>query len=312
MTEKIYITKFLNVFNEKDVQHWNMLYLLNVIKTGELLLRDVNGKACWLRDIVQFVRGFSGDKNRFQYYKEKLLPPICYHALFGSTWDLIHYNDIIAIDIDHIGGRDKLEAMRQKLIADPHSLAVFETVSGDGLKVLVRHDNTEPECHTDMYKQIMVHYDCYDNRCVDFKRRHFLSYDPKLWINPNEAVPYHYDKTASHVYLSIPTPKSDYRTKSMNGKCKSDKSMIAMLNAGWRDKHPEYWQEGQRACSIFSCACLMCKLGIDEELATSYFIDNWIESGLSENEIVHNCRGGYKYIRDHGEENTMEWGNRGC
>lgn len=281
--------------------------VLNEIKVGNMPLFDLHGNDSYLDDLVLEMR--TQPKERLREYKEKTLPTVAFNGLFGSGMKLLYYNDITAIDIDHIGGREKLESMRQRLIADPHSIAVFETPSGDGLKVIVRHDNTDPALHSQMYRQIMTYYDCHDPKCSDLNRRHFFSYDPNLWINPGEAEPFHFDPTKVFEKKEFDNEKTVVRTPfvTKTGKRKSDKSIIAMLNAGWRKKNPEYWSKGLSTWRIFNCSCLMCKLGVDEELALEYFIDNWSATGIGEEEIIHNCRDGYKYVRDIGEEDTKEW-----
>ena len=289
------------ITDTKLVWYSNLNDVLNEIKEGNTPLFDLHGNDCYLDDLITEMRQQPGEKLR--EYKEKTLPALAFNGLFRSGMELMHYNDITAIDIDHIGGREKLEAMRQKLIADPHSVAVFETPSGDGLKVIVRHDNTDPGRHSDMYKQIMTYYDCCDPKCSDLKRRHFLSYDPLLWINPVEALPFHYDATMTELAKPKATDSPRVETKRR----KSDKSIIAMLNAAWTKQHPEYWMEGHRACGVFEACCQLCKSGVDEELALQYCLDRWLDTGIDEKEIEHNCRGGYRHVRRMGEEGIIQW-----
>jgi hypothetical protein len=296
----------VNIYRKIDETRnvWSIDFfeVLNIIRTGDLELLGMNGRICSLGELIQKIRN-EVPHERLQEYKNSLLPPVCYNGVFDSEGELIQYNDITAIDIDHIGGRARLEEMRQKLIADPHSLAIFETPSGDGLKVIVRHDNRDPERHSDMYKQIMAYYECHDPKCSDLKRRHYLSYDPLLWINPGDVTPFHFDATITeHSKQKAATKPIDHESRR-----KSDKSIIAMLNSAWSRNHPEYWKEGNRASGVFDCSCQLCKSGVDEELALQYCLDRWLDTGIDEKEIEHNCRGGYKHVRRMGEEGIIQW-----
>ena len=296
------ISIYKRIDDTKNVWSVNLMEVLDIIRTGDMELCDIDGSVCSLGELIQKIRN-EVPHERLQEYKDSLLPPVCYNGLFDSDGKLIQYNDITAIDIDHIGGRERLEEMRQKLIADPHSLAIFETPSGDGLKVIVRHDNRDPERHSDMYKQIMAYYECHDPKCSDLKRRHYLSYDPLLWINPGDVTPFHFDATITeHSKQKAATKPIDHESRR-----KSDKSIIAMLNSAWSRNHPEYWKEGNRASGVFDCSCQLCKSGVDEELALQYCLDRWLDTGIDEKEIEHNCRGGYKYVRRMGEEGIIQW-----
>ena len=287
----------------------NLLAVLDSIKEGTMRLNDFEGNASTLSETIRKIREVY-PKEQMTMYKLALLPAVDFNGVFGNGMVLEHYNTITAIDIDHIGGREKLEAMRKELITDPHSLAVFETPSGDGLKVVVEHDNSDPCLHSQMYRQIMNYYDCHDPKCSDIKRRHYISYDPLLWINPGEPEPFHFEPTIDIPQIDI--QKSEFHSAqrtytNRNGKRKSDNSIIAMLNASWRRNHPEYWQKGHRATGIFECSRLLCKVGVDEEKALQYFMDNWKETGLDNEEIIHNCKGGYKYVRERKEESSINW-----
>lgn len=66
------------------------------------------------------------------------------------------------------------------------------------------------------------------------------------------------------------------------------------MDSVWKKKNPEYWKKGNRGNSIFMLACWMCKWGVDEGLATEYFIDGWEDDTMSEKEIQSHVNNGYK------------------
>lgn len=62
----------------------------------------------------------------------------------------------------------------------------FCTPSGNGLKALVLHDNTDPARHEDLYGQLLDKFyvaNRNDASCKDLARRNYLSYDPDIWTN---------------------------------------------------------------------------------------------------------------------------------
>ncbi len=74
----------------------------------------------------------------------------------------------------------------------------------------------------------------------------------------------------------------------------SDKSIISIMNSHWKRNNPEYWKKGNRGNCIFRLACWMCKWGVDEELATEYFIDGWEDDTMDEKEIRSHVGNAYK------------------
>ena len=74
----------------------------------------------------------------------------------------------------------------------------------------------------------------------------------------------------------------------------SDKSIISIMNSHWKKNYPEYWKKGNRGNSIFMLACWMCKWGVDEGLATEYFIDGWEDDTMDEKEIRSHVGNAYK------------------
>ena len=166
-------------------------------------------------------------------------------------------------------------------------LSVFVTPSGNGLKALVLHDNTDPARHGDLYEQLLNKFyvaDRNDLGCKDLARRNYLSYDPDIWVNPTPE-PYHY----------VPTIKPQVQMPQLSGtRTVSDKSIINIMNSHWKKNNPEYWQKGNRGNSIFMLACRMCKWGVDEGLAAEYFIDGWEDDTMDEKEIRSHVGNAYK------------------
>ena len=224
-----------------------------------------------------------------QKWKARLLPAVAYNGTFRelNSAGLIEYSCVTALDFDHIATPDEMIRLRNKLMITECVLSVFVTPSGNGLKALVLHDNTDPAGHGDLYEQLLNMFyvaDRNDAGCKDLARRNYLSYDPYIWINPSPE-PFHY----------VPTIKPQVQMPQSSGtRTVSDKSIISIMNSHWKRNNPEYWKKGNRGNCIFRLACWMCKWGVDEELATEYFIDGWEDDTMDEKEIRSHVGNAYK------------------
>lgn len=270
---------------------WNLRYLsladvVRIICAGSMKLYDREYGSYTLRQAIEHIRTLPEKDKRV--WKERLLPAVAYNGKFAevSHTGLIEYSCMAAMDFDHIATPDEMIHLRNRLVKTPCVLMVFVTPYGHGLKALVLHDNTDKDRHVDLYEQLLQKFNVAskDTGCTDIARRHYLSYDPEIWVNP-VPVPFHY----------VPTVNSQVKTiVHHNGKSVSDQSIISIMNSVWKKNNPEYWQEGNRANSIFKLACMMCKWGVDEDLATDYFIKGWVGITMSEKEIQSHVGNAYK------------------
>jgi len=255
LTEKINWTKY-------NLTYPGLGDIIQMIRTGNMPLHDNEFNNYTLKQAIEHIRSVApGDR---QKWKARLLPAVAYNGTFRelSSAGLIEYSCVTALDFDHIATPDEMIWLRNKLMITECVLSVFVTPSGNGLKALVLHDNTDPARHGDLYEQLLNKFyvaDRNDLGCKDLARRNYLSYDPDIWVNPNPK-PYHY----------VPTIKPQVQMPQSSGtRTVSDKSIIRL-------------------------ACWMCKWGVDEELATEYFIDGWEDDTMDEKEIRSHVGNAYK------------------
>lgn len=280
LTEKVHWTKYNLTYPELGD-------IIQIIRTGNMRLHDNQIGTYTLKEAIAKIR--SVDSCDIQKWKARLLPAVDYNGTFKelSSTGLISYSCITALDFDHIATPDEMRHLRNRLIITPCVGCVFTTPSGHGLKALVLHDNTDPVRHADLYEQLLDKFyvaNRNDASCKDLARRHYLSYDPEIWVNPN-PVPFHYNPNVK--------PMKNIQS-GHNGKSVSDQSIISIMNSVWKKNKPEYWKIGNRANSIFKLACLMCKWGVDENLSVTYFIDGWADDTMSEEEILSHVHRAYE------------------
>lgn len=294
LTQRINYTKFhLGCATVDDV--------VKIIREGNILMNDYKYGQYTLKQAVEYIRSLNTHAEQ-QQWKERLLPAVAYNGIFSEVGKngLTCYSDVTAIDFDDIHSYDEMYHLWRRLIITPCVYSVFVTPSGGRLKALVLHDNTNPNNHRDLYEQLLAKFNISnpDTSCRDLARRNYLSYDPNIWVNPN-PVPYHYVPTIKPIIqvqqVRQAQPTNHY---AKTGKKISDRSIISIMNSVWKRNHPEYWQEGRRACSIFKLACWFCKWGVDEDLALEYFIGGWESDTMTEDEISGHVTNAYKTEKD--------------
>lgn len=261
--------------------------VIGYIRNGDMPLYDKEYGSYTLHQAVEYIRSL--DEKEMDVWKPLLLPAVAYNGTFTymDKNGIDTYSPVTAMDFDDIPTMDELICLRHRLMITSCVVCVFTTPSGHGLKALVLHDNTDYNKHTDLYEQLLDKFNVAskDANCKDLARRNYLSYDPTIWVNPN-PVPYY--------YIPSMKPKIKIVRPIFTGKKVSDRSILSVMNASWKRKHPEYWVEGNRASSIFRLACLMCRWGVDEDLAAEYFIDGWENETMSRKEIESHVAGAYK------------------
>ena len=128
------------------------------------------------------------DKKARQKRKSEILPYVTISGVFSERNEsgLLEHSGLIAIDVD---GVQDLEYIKTQLSKDPHSFAVFKSVSGTGLCVLIKISNSA-ESHLSHFRWIEQYY--YDNfnliidaSCKDVSRPRYVSADAEIFINPN-------------------------------------------------------------------------------------------------------------------------------
>ena len=263
----------------------NLGEILDIIKDGSYQLHDYSVGDYTLRDITDAIRKET-DEIRQNVMKAAYLPI----ATFNGIWDgtrLSQYSNVTALDFDYIQTETESRSIMDALKTTPCVVAAFRTFKKHRLKVIILHDNNDPLKHKDLYEQLMMHFGLtfLDESCKDLSRKTFLAWDEDIWINPS-PVAFHYEPTVQNKPVCQGKVSTGKKSKSPN-------SIINILNSSWRREHEEYWQKGNRATSIFKCACQFCEYGVPQDMAESYFINNWLDFDMQESEIRGHVNGAY-------------------
>lgn len=278
LAQRLNWTKFNLV--QKDLTE-----ILNIIKDGSYVLHDRQLGDYTLKDITEAIRN-EADENKQNLWKVGYLPVVTFNGIWNGS-RISNYSNVTALDFDHVHTQVESELIMNSLMNSACVVAVFRTFKRHRLKAIILHDNTDPLRHKDMYEKVMVHFGVnnLDESCKDLSRKNYLPWDEDLWVNPS-PVPFHYVPTVQNTVISssvIPLTK----------KAKSPHSIINIFNSSWGKNHPEYWQRGQRASSIFKCACQLCEYGVPQDMAEEYFIKKWLDYDMEESEIIGHVNGAY-------------------
>ena len=265
--------------------------IIDIIRFGDLKLYDPECGSYTLKMITEAIRN-EPNPNRQNEWKARFLPIVT----FNGIWDgekISMYSNITALDFDYINSDNDLLNTMTMLKSAPYVAAIFRTFKLRRIKALVMHDNTDPTKHQEMYGQLIDLFGAsgIDGSCKDLSRKSYLPWDKDIWVNTH-CTPFHFITSQDSI-----TPKT--LSKTIIGKSRSPQSIVNILNSSWQKNHPEYWQIGYRASSIFKCACQFCIYGVPQEIAEEYFLNGgWISDDFAEGEILKHVRGAYNYNKN--------------
>jgi len=164
------ISIFKNIYQSKDGEETSISEFLNNVKFGtwKHLANEINE---------------TKTKEEKQEAKKKL-PYITPSGFFQQrkASELIEHSGFICIDIDDLKDAD---AAKERLKSDPYFYAIFKSISGNGLAILIK---IQPTRHLDAFFALESYfaerYNLFiDKSCKDTSRARFVSYDPQIYIN---------------------------------------------------------------------------------------------------------------------------------
>lgn len=133
--------------------------------------------------------------------KKKRMPAFCIGVVYNNTGrqaaQIVKTTGLAMCDIDHVE-RDMMDDIRRKVSSDPHTLMMYETISGEGFRIIFRYDrgglHINCEAYPAAWKKGNEYFrtltGCdYDEACSDFSRLSGLAHDAQGYFN-FEAVPF--------------------------------------------------------------------------------------------------------------------------
>lgn len=193
-----FLTQKVNLFQ-------NLLSIASVSISLDEVLRliqydsSVDGKTMSYRKM----RAALGKPKADEEVKQKLLPAISVAVLVDGNGrksaNVLGFTGLALVDLDHIDA-EKIDDARQRIAADPHTLLVYRTVSGEGLRIIYHYEREGAEQHIDAttwpaaflkgnrYFSELAGHD-YDAQCADYTRLCGMAHDEQVYVN-REAMPF--------------------------------------------------------------------------------------------------------------------------
>lgn len=179
MQEKV--TLFKNITSTQEPHHSTLKTALGRIKNGRS------------RSLIEKVRGVHSVDERGNPVPDKTakkeLPVVLFSGKFDYRADegLVEHNNLVILDFDNIA----VDIMKPQLAQDKYTYACWISPSGNGLKVLVKIQNSEH--HRDHYRAILSHFESeydveVDSTSINESRACYESWDEDLVYNENAQV----------------------------------------------------------------------------------------------------------------------------
>lgn len=185
----IHVEFFNNVRDRTKHSIQPLERLLNKAQTSEVLRLKTNQYRQWLKDNPD---ASASEKSRL---KADVFNALIFSGTFGKTGKAEHIRQmsgLIVLDIDNI---EKLFEVRSKLKQDKYTYLMFLSPSGNGIKIIVKHNLKEPTDWKFLFYELEAYYlDKYnivlDKSGKDINRMCFLPYIEKkdFYKNNNSDV----------------------------------------------------------------------------------------------------------------------------
>lgn len=298
----IQVTYFDNISDVKNYDYKKSCWISTIISR----MKDPNSK---IARKISVVRPIKDDQLRKE--AKKSLPVIMWQGIFHhrSNNGCTLLTGLMCIDIDHKTD-EELKMIKQTVMGWGCTYCCFKSPSGDGLKVVIKTDNTSLIHYSNLYRQLeQIFINQFgiepDDDCDDVGRACYCSFDPNLYYNPN-AIPLHldydpkYDKqepehsktSASYSQPTItPTDRFIARLNSLRNPM-TDEQIIKILDIRFQ-KFQDNYIDGNRTHSIFIQAKGLCEAGIDIEKAISYLESRFLPTGYDKEKLRYEVNRSY-------------------
>ena len=267
------ITCYKSLFNPKagDFQ----------IPVEKAFSRIKNGSSKTLLEKIRTVEN-KDEKNKLK----QLLPCYLFSGTFSARNDnaIVEHSGLIALDFDGFPDKTTFKTWRDTLEADEHTMSVFTSPSGDGLKSIVKI----PKCDRDEHKLYFIalekYFDCeyFDTSCKNISRACYESYDPKIFVNLESKL--WTEKTEEQGY--------QFTDREPQIVLKETNEIIERLLKWWNRDFGLV--KGARNNNLFILASSFNEYGVDQYVAESTILSQIVGGSMPEKEVENVIKSAYK------------------
>jgi hypothetical protein len=189
---------------------------------------------------------------------------------------------------------------------DPHTMALFISPSGNGLKVFVQTQATAVT-HKDTFLKVQAYYEqltglSIDKSGKDFTRLCFMSLDPDLYHNPNSQVFQDLEPIQAEIKESLNLPLE--RRPEGEGKKLAipQQDFLKIYHDSIKlTEHKETFVSGNRNNFVHQLACNLNRSGVPFAAALGFILADY---NYDEKEVMAAVNSAYKNASEHGK--TLE------
>ncbi len=203
MEKELKVSLFANLQSLKS-KEVDMKEIVRMLRYDYILKQ----KTASYRDMARVISRKEANKN----IKEKRIEAFSVGVLFNGAGkqseNVAGFTGLAMCDLDHV--EDALAEVKRLIMADPHTLVCYETVSGQGFRIIYRYErstvNAQPPtpdgqspavngvswraaflCGNEYFKELTG---CaYDTDCSDYGRLSGMAHDADVYYNP-DAEPF--------------------------------------------------------------------------------------------------------------------------
>lgn len=180
-------------FFGNDLKKVSLSEVLGYIKTGDLVtktpyfdysLKEATGM---LKTLVK--KGYE----KYAILGRDIMPKVSFNGEITEQQKLTTYSNVTALELFEIDfPNNSMAQMMDNLKHNPCMLCMFKPPHHHSIKVLIEHDNNDPDKHLDLYDKIRTAFGIksYGDR-NELEAITTIYYDPNIWVNPNPK-PFHY------------------------------------------------------------------------------------------------------------------------
>lgn len=212
-----------------------------------------------------------------------------------KTENLQIYYGLMILDIDGIEDEETYQIIFKKVKKISHTMVVFRSPSGNGMKIIIQTNNNDVKKHSELYKKLVVYYESklnvkFDESTCDVNRLCFYSHDPDIYYNKESEV----------FNFEIVNNGSENMNQDDNIFNLEMEEMIEFT-----EKRQKY-EVGNRNNFIKLLSMNCCNHGINESKVLEFCLMKFIEDDFDEYEITITIENSYKKY----SVNYGSWRNR--
>ena len=306
-----------------------------------LFLTSVPSKAVGLEEVVRLIRYDNGVTAKTENYrrmasvlgkekadeevKKKLVPAFSVGVLFDGNGrgaaNVLGFTGLALCDIDHIAseeGRVKREEglartasavdeAFEKAKGDSHTLMVYRTISGDGLRIIYRYVRDEGPLTATTWRAAFLKGNTYfaeltghdyDTQCTDYSRLSGMAHDEEVYVNW---------EAEAFVITDEEILEANFDGRGEKGKPRKEYAAgthAVTVEEAWPRveqtlaRRQMVYQSGHHHDYVMHAAFLFNRYGADEDELLTWAAQEWSDYDTKQREAtIRSC---YKKTQEHG------------